>query len=152
MKTSLAVVAIASSLATAGIAVPATYTICHTFTRTVTKVKRVPAKPTPPRVVYRDRVERVLIEAPCVPMSLATPPEPNLTYNILDSDIPELAGVSTAAPRLFPISRAAPPPVLISGPPAAAVPEPATWGMFILGFGIIGGALRSSRALSEQKS
>jgi hypothetical protein len=28
---------------------------------------------------------------------------------------------------------------------AAAVPEPATWGMMLLGFGMIGGAMRSSR-------
>ena len=29
-----------------------------------------------------------------------------------------------------------------------AVPEPATWGMMILGFGLAGGALRRSRTLA----
>lgn len=33
---------------------------------------------------------------------------------------------------------------------AVAVPEPATWGLMILGFGVIGGALRSSRRTRAQ--
>jgi hypothetical protein len=34
---------------------------------------------------------------------------------------------------------------------AAAVPEPATWAMMIMGFGFVGGAMRSRRALSYRQ-
>jgi hypothetical protein len=36
----------------------------------------------------------------------------------------------------------------ISNPSASAVPEPATWAMFIGGFGLIGGAMRSRKRVS----
>jgi hypothetical protein len=49
---------------------------------------------------------------------------------------------------------------IITAAPVAAVPEPATWALVILGFGLIGGAIRqrnrqnskSSRSLSDQRS
>jgi PEP-CTERM motif len=49
---------------------------------------------------------------------------------------------------------------IITAAPVAAVPEPATWALMILGFGLIGGAIRqrnrqnskSSRSLSDQRS
>lgn len=35
-------------------------------------------------------------------------------------------------------------------PPASAVPEPAAWGLMILGFGAVGGALRRRRAVTTR--
>jgi hypothetical protein len=155
MKSSVALIAIASSLGTAAVAVPATAAFappdwrgfCRVLLHTV--VKRVPAKPTPPQIVYRDRPP-VLIAAKCDPISFVMPP-PNTAFTITDADIPELAGVSMRVPRLFPADSLAPPPLRViqpvAPPPASAVPETATWGMFIVGFGFLGAMMRRRKAV-----
>lgn len=52
-----------------------------------------------------------------------------------------LAGIGPGSPQLLPKM----PMVTTSGVATFSVPEPSTWGLFIAGFGLIGGAMRRRR-------
>jgi hypothetical protein len=56
---------------------------------------------------------------------------------LLSAGTYSISGIATASP-----SGAGGSFIRLSAVPTAAVPEPATWGMMILGFGLIGGAMR----------
>lgn len=131
--------AVLASLSTAAVAIPATITVCHTFTRTV----RVPVpapkpRPRPVRIVYLDRPP-IVSDAPCVPMSLATPPL-DLSFDAIPVEDIDLRTIGDRS-RRFPAIDLSPPPREAGG----IIPEPSTWAQMVVGFGLVGGSIRRAR-------
>lgn len=139
----------ATALATACVCVPATVAVAphvrHALHH-VAPVRHVAAHhatPRPMRVVYMpcavspsaslgaavERIQRALDETPAV----------SVAFSQTGSAPP-----TDAAPMLLytPIWPVGPGPVVVLSPPVSRVPEPASWAMFIGGFGLVGAVMR----------
>jgi hypothetical protein len=140
---------IGSALLSASIASAATYRVCYIKTVHDVKIKKVPVfvpvkhkKPAPAPVEAR------VITLPCTiaPLSDTILTAPNTTFGPLDNLY--LAPITTPNKRVIDQPNRV---VAFTIPQGSSpVPEPSTWAMAIVGFGLIGGMMRKKPPVLAQ--